>query len=119
VSVLAHDHRLHVPVRDEADLDRTAIPYTDTASAMLLDSAVDALVTVRGGRTSDPGARLSVLASLSAELDERTRDVVWRARRRRLSWEIIAERTAMTASGARSRYGRHVQDREEADRLFS
>jgi hypothetical protein len=106
-------------VRGETDVDRTAIPYTDAATAALLDSAVDALVTVRGGRGSDPGARLSVLASLSAELDERTRDVVWRARRRRLSWEIIAERLAMTASGARSRYGRHVQDQEQAQRYFS
>ncbi|MGH9030290.1 MAG: hypothetical protein ACRDV4_11840 [Acidimicrobiales bacterium] len=116
MSMLAHDHR-QMPVRDEADLDRTAIPYTDAATAALLDSAVDALVIVRGGRSSDPGARLSVLVSLSAELDERTRDVVWRARRDRLSWEIIAERLAMTASGARSRYGRHVRDREEADLL--
>ena len=106
-------------VSDEADLDRTAIPYTDAATAALLDSVVDALVTVRGGRRSDPAARLSVLASLSAELDERTRDVVWRARRRRLSWEIIAERLATTASGARRRYARHVQDREQAHRLFS
>jgi hypothetical protein len=106
-------------VRDEVDLDRTAIPYTDAASATLLDSVVDALVTVRGGRRPDPAARLSVLASLSAELDERTRDVVWRARRRRISWEIIAERLATTASGARSRYARHVQDREQAQRLFS
>ena len=106
-------------VSDEAELDRTAIPYTDAASATLLDSVVDALVTVRGGRRSDPAARLSVLASLSAELDERTRDVVWRARRRRLSWEIIAERLATTGSGARRRYTRHVQDREQAHRLFS
>jgi hypothetical protein len=91
-------------VRDEADVDRTAIPYTDAASAMLVDSAIDALVIVRGGRTSDPGARLSVLASLSAELDERTRLVVSRARSRQLSWEIIAERLATTAPRARSRY---------------
>lgn len=91
-------------VRDEADVDRTAIPYTDSASAMLLDSAIEALVIVRGGRTSDPGARLSVLASLSAELDERTRLAVSRARSRQLSWEIIAERLAMTAPRARSRY---------------
>lgn len=105
-------------VRDEADVDRTAIPYTDAASAMLLDSAVDALVTVRGGRRSDPGARLSVLASLSAELDERTRDVVSRARSCRLSWEIIAERLAMTAPGARSRYTAHVKGRKEASQRF-
>jgi hypothetical protein len=91
-------------VRDEADIDRTAIPYTDAASAALLDSAIDALVIVRGGRTSDPGARLSVLASLSAELDERTHLVVSRARRRQLSWEIMAERLATTAPHARSRY---------------
>ena len=105
-------------VRDEADLDRTAIPYTDAATAALLDSAVDALVTVRGGRRSDPAARLSVLASLSAELDERTRDLVWRARRQ-LSWEIIAERLAMTASGERRRYARHAQGREQAQRHLS
>ena len=97
-------------VRDEADVDRTAVPYTDAASAMLLDSAVDALVTVRGGSTSDPGARLSVLASLSAELDERTRDVVSRARSRQLSWEVIAERLAMTAPRARSLYAVEVRD---------
>jgi hypothetical protein len=105
-----------VGVSDDAHVDRTAIPYTDAASATLLDSAVDALVTVRGGHRSDPGARLSVLASLSAELDERTRDVVWQARRRQLSWEIIAERLAMTAPGARSRYREHLKAREEARR---
>ena len=91
-------------VRDETDVDRTVIPYTDAASAMLLDSAIDALVTVRGGRPSDPGARLSVLASLSAELDERTCLVVSRARRCQLSWEIIAERLATTVPRAKSRY---------------
>lgn len=103
-------------VRDEADLDRTVIPYTDAASAMLLDSAADALITVRGGARSDPGARLSVLASLTAELDERTRDVVWRARRQKLSWELIAERLATTASSARSRYNQHVDTRHDAQR---
>jgi len=103
-------------VRDEADVDRTAIPYTDAASAALVDSAVDALVTVRGGRSSDPGARLSVLASLSAELEERTRLVVSRARSRQLSWEIIAERLATTAPRARSRYDGHIKVREEAQR---
>ena len=102
-------------VRDEADVDRTAIPYTDAASAALLDSAVDALVTVRGGNRADPGARLSLLASLSAELDERTRDVVWRAREKQLSWEIIAERLATTASTAKSRYTQHVKARHEAE----
>ena len=97
-------------VRDETDVDRTAIPYTDAASAMLLDSAVDALVTVRGGHTSDPGARLSVLASLSAELEARTRLVVTRARGRQLSWEIIAERLATTAPRARNRYAVKAPD---------
>jgi hypothetical protein len=100
-------------VSNEADLDRTVIPYTDAASAALLDSAIDALVTVRGGSGSDPGARLSVLASLAAELDERTRDVVRRARRQQLSWEIIAERLATTAHGARSRYAGRVKPSEE------
>ena len=91
-------------VRDEADVDRTAIPYRDTALATLLDSVVDALVIVRGGRPNDPVARLSVLASLSAELDERTHLVVSRARNQQVGWEIIAERLAMTAPRARSRY---------------
>lgn len=91
-------------VKDETDVDRTVIPYTDSASATLLDSAIDALITVRGGHPSDPAARLSVLASLSAELDERTHLVVSRARSRKVSWEIIAERLAMTAPRARSRY---------------
>ena len=102
-------------VRADADVDRTAIPYTDAASAALLDSAVDALITVRGGKGSDPGARLSVLASLSAEVDERTCDVVWRARQKQLSWEIIAERLATTASSARSRYTPHAKARHEED----
>lgn len=91
-------------VKGEADVDRTVVPYTDAASATLLDSAIDALVTVRGGRPSDPVARLSVLASLSAEVDERTHHVVARARSRKVSWEIIAERLATTPPRARSRY---------------
>ena len=106
------DRRAAASVRDEADVDRTVIPYRDSASAMLLDSAVDALVTVRGGQMSDPGARLSVLASLSAELDCRTRLVVSQARSRQISWEIIAERLAMTALRARHRYA--VKARGEA-----
>ena len=101
-------------VRDEADVDHTAIPYTDAASAVLLDSAIDALITVRGGRPSDPVARLSVLASLSAELDERTQLVVSRARNRQVSWEIIAERLATTAPRARNRYA--VSARSDASR---
>ena len=108
------DRRAAASVSDEADVDHTVIPYTDAASAALLDSAIDALVTVRGGSRSDLGARLSVLASLSAELDERTRLVVSRARSWHVSWEIIAERLATTAPRARIRYA--AKARGEASR---
>ncbi len=60
--------------------DFTAIPYTDTNSAGLIDGVGRALVILRGGSAHDPVATLSVIVSLAAESEVRIPDAVWRAR---------------------------------------
>ena len=49
---------------------RTAIPFTDTDSAAVLDEAVRALLARRGAaEAGDAGATLAVLVSIAAEAD--------------------------------------------------
>jgi hypothetical protein len=88
----------------------TAIPYTDTASAGLIDEAVRALVILRGGSAHDPGASLSVLVSLAAEAEARIPDAVWLARvRHGYSWGQVAERLGLVTETVRRRYGDYVR----------
>lgn len=98
-------------------LDRTAIAYTDSASGALLDDITAVLVDLRGGSPQDPGARLSVLASILAEADSRIPDTVWCARAHHYSWEQIAERIGITTSAARRRYSRYATQRSELPEL--
>ncbi|MGH9054505.1 MAG: hypothetical protein ACRDYY_01345 [Acidimicrobiales bacterium] len=94
--------------------DRTAIPSTDAACRALLDQSVEFLIILRGGSTKDPGARLSVLASLAAEAAERIPDAVWSARvLHRYTWDLVAERLAITADAARKRYSHDTRTRSE------
>jgi len=94
----------------------TAIPYTDTDSAGLIDEAVRSLVILRGGSWRDPGATLSVLVSLAAEAEARIPDAVWLARvRHGYSWGQVAERLGLVTETARRRYCDYV--RACSDRL--
>jgi hypothetical protein len=77
----------------------TAIPYTDTASSGLID-----------GSAHDPGATLSVLVSLAAEVEARIPDAVWLARvRHGYSWGQVAERLGLVTETVRRRYGDYVR----------
>jgi len=88
----------------------TAIPYTDSASAGLVDEAVRALVILRAGSVHDPGATLSVLVSLAAAVEARIPDAVWLARvRHGYSWGQVAERLGLVTETARQRYGDYVR----------
>jgi hypothetical protein len=85
--------------------NRTTFPYVDSSCRALLDQAVLSLITLRGGATLDPGARLSVLASLAHDADGRIPDTVWIARvHHGYTWNDIAERLGITAKTARYRY---------------
>jgi len=92
----------------------TAIPYTDTDSAGLIDEALRSLVVLRAGSTRDPGAVLSVLVSLAAEVGARVPDAVWLARARHgYSWDQVAERLGITTESARRRYADYVRARSD------
>ncbi|MGH8302774.1 MAG: hypothetical protein ACRET5_15045 [Steroidobacteraceae bacterium] len=92
----------------------TAIPYTDSDSSGLLDEAVRSLVILRGGSLGDPGAKLSVLASLLTQAEARITDVVWLARTRHgYSWGQVAERLGLVTDTARKRYSTYVRIRSE------
>ncbi|MDA8288544.1 MAG: hypothetical protein M0014_08850 [Actinomycetota bacterium] len=92
----------------------TAIPYTDTNSAGLIDEAVRSLVVLRAGSGRDPGAALSVLVSLAAEVQARVPDAVWLARARHgYSWGQVAERLGIATESARRRYSDYVRARSD------
>ena len=100
------------------DLDpypnRTLIPSCDADCQALIDQAVESLIILRGGSTRDPGAHMSVLASLAAEADDRIPDTVWSARtHHHYTWNLIAERLALTPQAARKRYSHYVQLRSQ------
>ena len=94
--------------------DRTAIPSTDAECRALIDDIVTSLIILRGGSANDPGAILSVTASIAAEAGDRLPETVWTARTHQYTWDQIAERLALTATNAaRKRYGHHVRIRTE------
>jgi hypothetical protein len=94
--------------------DRTGIPYTDTASTTLLDELVNSLIILRGGATLDPGAQLSVLASLQAQTDQRIPNLVLIARLHHgYPWTTIASRLAITTDTARRRYSTYIHARSK------
>jgi hypothetical protein len=93
--------------------DRTAIPSTDTECRALIDDIVTSLIILRGGSTNDPGAILSVTASVAAEAGDRIPEAVWMARTHGYTWDRIGDRLALTAQAARKRYRHYVQSRTE------
>jgi hypothetical protein len=92
--------------------DRTHIPYSDPACRALLDQLVHSLITIRGGATLDPGAQLSVLASIHAETTQRVPHTVWIARYHHgYTWPQIARRMGLTTKIARNRYSTYIPTR--------
>jgi hypothetical protein len=96
-------------------VDRSQTPYDDRDSAELIDDAVKSLALIRSPYgTGDPGAVLSVLVSLRAEINKRIDDAVADAWESGYSWDEIAERLAASSAGAaRRRYGQHCKQRAE------
>jgi len=91
------------------DCDRASHPHLDEETLALVDDAVESLACLRGSVGSDAGAVLSCLASLIAEAQGRLPDAVAAARDQDYTWSEIGTRLAITASAARSRYGRHAR----------
>jgi DNA-directed RNA polymerase specialized sigma24 family protein len=93
--------------------DRNTEPYRDDDTMQLVDDLVDCLIVCRSGSTYDAGARLSVTASLMAELDARLPENIFEARDQGYSWDEIAARLAMPESTTRQRYSHYVACRKE------
>lgn len=85
-------------------LDHTAIPFTDIASRTILEAAVLDLTLFRGGSYGDPGASLSVLASLIADAQDLLLTTVADALDFGYTWNLIASRLGSSVSAARHRY---------------
>jgi hypothetical protein len=93
--------------------DRTTEPYRDDDTEQLVDDLIDCLVICRSGSVYDAGARLSITASLMAELDARLPETIFEARDQAYTWDDIAARLAMPESTTRQRYGDYVACRKE------
>jgi hypothetical protein len=101
--------RWHFVVPD----DRTIEPYRDVDTIELVDDMVDSLIICRSGSTGDAGAQLSIMASLTEELDARLPETIFEARNQDYTWAEIAARLAMPESTIRHRYGDYVTCRKE------
>jgi hypothetical protein len=95
--------------------ERSAIPYTDEVTRLLIDLAIETLAGLRsplGAR--DPGARLSCLLSLCGEADGGLPDAVADARDHGYGWDDIAMRLASTPAAVRRRYSAYTRWRASA-----
>jgi hypothetical protein len=81
----------------------------DEETLVLVEEAVESLVSFRGGGRGDAGAALSALASLIAEAQSRLPDRVADARGQHYTWAEIAVRLATAASTACRRYGEYTR----------
>jgi hypothetical protein len=108
----------HVSHHDSCHYDveeRSAIPYTDEVTRLLIDLAIETLAGLRcplGAR--DPGARLSCLLSLREEADGGLPDAVADARDHGYDWDDIAMRLASTPAVVRRRYSAYTRWRASA-----
>jgi DNA-directed RNA polymerase specialized sigma24 family protein len=93
--------------------DRTIEPYRDDDTMQLADDLIDTLIICRCGSTADAGAQLSVIASLTAELDARLPEAIFEARNQNCTWAEIAARLAVPESTIRHRYSDYVTCRKE------
>jgi hypothetical protein len=93
--------------------DRALIPYTDDATAQLVDQAVVTLVLLRVPMSQgDDGPTISALVSLAAETDNLLFDAVADAKDQGYTWDQIASRLATTAATARRRYAAYTRWRK-------
>lgn len=65
------------------------------------------------GSTANAAAQLSVIASLSGELDARLPETIFEARCQDYTWAQIAARLAMAESTIRHRYSDYVACRKD------
>jgi chorismate mutase len=93
--------------------DRTVEPYRDDDVMALVEELIDTVIVCRSGSTADAGAQLSVIASLTAELDARLPEAIFEARDQDYTWSQIAARLAMPESTIRHRYSDYVTCRKE------
>ena len=93
--------------------DYYVAPATDDDSRAVLDSAIEALGTLRGLEwVGDAGATLHLLASLVAEASTRVPRAVADARDQEYSWAQVADLLGVTRTSAWQRYaGRTARDR--------
>lgn len=94
-------------------VDRTTQPYRDEDTIELVDDLIDSLIICRSGSTTDAGAQLSVIASLTEELHARLPETIYEARNQAYTWAEIATRLAMPESTIRHRYSDYVSCRKE------
>lgn len=94
-------------------IDRTKQPYRDEDTTELVNDLVDSLIIFRSSSTSDAGAQLSVITSVTAELDARLPETIFEARNQAYTWAEIAERLEMPESTVRHRYSDYVTRRKE------
>jgi hypothetical protein len=94
--------------------ERAAVPYKTNLTAALVEQALAILATVRSPRgLTDPGVKLSCLASLADEAQATIERTVPDAKDH-YSWEEIATLLGMGPTTARRRYSACVQSRHPA-----
>jgi hypothetical protein len=93
--------------------DHFVAPAIDEDSRAVLDSAIEALGTLRRLEwMGDAGATLHLLASLVAEASARVPGAVADARDQEYSWAQVADLLGVTRASAWQRYaGRTARDR--------
>jgi DNA-directed RNA polymerase specialized sigma24 family protein len=94
-------------------IDRTKQPYRDDDTIDLVDDLVDSLIICRSGSSADAGAQLSIIASLTEELNARLPETIFEARNQAYTWAEIAARLAIPESTIRHRYSDYVACRKE------
>jgi hypothetical protein len=93
--------------------DRTKEPYRDDDTVELVEDLIESLIMCRAGSTADAGARLSIVASLAAELASALPETIFQARSQDHTWADIAARLALPESTIRHHYRDYVACRKE------
>src|SRR5205814_2451181 len=72
-----HSRRRHHP---DPAADRTTEPYRADDVVQLVEEPIDTVIICRSGSSADAAAQLSVITSLTAELDARLPQTIFEAR---------------------------------------
>ena len=90
--------------------ERSAIPFTDEHTMVIIAQAVESLVLLRSPlQLGDAGATISALVSLAAEIDAHLPAADADARDQDYRWSDIADRLATTETTARRRYSAYTR----------